>query len=355
MRIIILAAFIICVSTRLRAQNTKSGSPSQKDLQETGRVLKQAQTNAKTESARQTADRAADKGRLDQLAAEAKEKLSKSSAASNNSLIYTADQKLSPALRSATPEGRAIISQSAATPAMRAPDPEKPKENAPSKASSAAGATDGKNDKSGKDTDTPPSDINIRSEGAVYLDSNQALAIFTDDVVLDHPTFHMTSDKLEVYFVKESAKKTGPESKTPDSKVAASVKAQPVDAPAPQSGDAKLKHAIATGRKVVVRKLDENGEPQIGICRHLTYIGESGDVILRERPQVQRGNNVIVARENSTYMVMKQNGELKVHGPADTRIQQKLDTGSKPSAPASAPSGAVSVVPTLTPKKTAKK
>lgn len=128
-----------------------------------------------------------------------------------------------------------------------------------------------------------------------------------------------------------------------------------MDSQAPQSGDAKLKQADGYGKKVVINKLDEKGEPQIGICRHATYMGESGDVILREMPQVQRGNNVIIARDSSTYMVLKQNGELKVHGPADTKIQQKPDAVGKPKASAPAPSGAVPGAPTLTPKQTDKK
>ncbi len=358
MRHIFLAVFIICITAPLRAETkiSSGGTASQKKaLLETGRVISEAQTSARTESARQTSDRAADKGRLDQLAAEAQRKLSKSSDNSDRALVEAADQKLAPSLRSAAPEGRAIIAQSAASPVMRAPDPDAPTGTAPPKKPPGTNAVDGKK---GKKADAPPSDINIRSEGAVYIDSVQALAIFTDDVVLDHPTFHMTSDKLEVYFVKEPSQNAAPVKAVPVSKGVgpAVLKAQPAESSAaPQSGDAKLKQAIGTGRKVIVRKLDERGEPQIGICRHLTYIGESGDVILREMPQVQRGNNVIIARDPSTYMVMKQNGELKVHGPAETKIQQKPDAAGKPAGPALAPSGAVPGTPILTPKKTAKK
>ncbi len=355
MRNIFLAVFITCLAAPLQAQTKGGASHSQKALLETSRAISEAQSSAKTETARQTSDRAADKGRLDQLATEAQEKLSKPSLNSDGKLIDAADQKLAPAMRSAAPEGRAIIAQSATTPAMRAPDSESMKGSAPLKKPAGTSTTDGKK---GKEADSPSKDINIRSEGAVYLDSNQAVAIFTDDVVVDHPTFHMTCDKLEVYFLKEPGQKPAPDTDVQAKKSAdpaAAPKAQPVDASAPQSGDAKLKQAIGSGRKVVINKLDERGEPQIGICRHLTYIGESGDVILREMPQVQRGNNVIIARVPSTYMVMKQNGELKVHGPADTRIQQKPDAGGKPVAPTLTPSGTVPNAPMLTPKKTAKK
>jgi lipopolysaccharide export system protein LptA len=352
MRTILPAAFIILAAAPARAQSIEGASATQKAVQETGRVLRQAQSNARTEAARQIADRAADGGRLGQLAGEAREKLAATSGDDDRKLIGAVDRKLEPALRGAAPEGRAIIAQSAVAPPTRAPDPDTPKGGAPSKAPSGTGAADGKK---GRAAGPQPSTIDILSEGAVYLDSAQALAIFTDDVVLDHPQFHMTSDKLEVYFVKGGDKKPALEKEGQGNKAAepdAAPKAQPVDRPAPQAGDARLKQAIATGKKVVVRKLDENGEPQIGICRHLTYLGDSGDVILREMPQVQRGNNVIIARDSSTYMVMKQNGELKVHGPADTRIQQKSDAVGKPKA--SAPDAAPGTL-TLTPKKTDKK
>lgn len=355
MRTILSVAIIILAAVPSRAQSVEGVPATQKAMQETGRMLRQAQSNARSEAARQIADRVADGGRLGQLASEARTKLAAPPGDEGRKLIGAVDQKLEPALRDAAPEGRAIIAQSAVAPPTRAPDASAPKGGARSKGASEGGTTEGKK---GKAAEPQPSTIDILSEGAVYLDSAQALAIFTDDVVLDHPQFHMTSDKLEVYFIKGSDEKPAAEKAAEGGKPPgpdAPPKAQPVDGPAPQTGDAKLKQAIATGKKVVVRKLDENGEPQIGICRHLTYMGDSGDVILREMPQVQRGNNVIIARDSSTYMVLRQNGELKVHGPADTRIQQKPDAVGKPKASAPAPSDAAPGAVTLTPKTTDKK
>jgi len=355
MRTILSAAFILLIAAPARAQTIEGAFGTQKAIQETSRVLRQADSNAKAEAVRQMADRAADDGRLSKLAGEARKRMAASDGNDGRKLIGAVDQKLEPALRGAAPEGRAIIAQSASAPATRAPESDVPKGGAPSKAQSES-RTPGV--KKGKAAEPQPSNIDILSEGAVYLDSAQALAIFTDDVVVDHPQFHMTSDKLEVYFVKGGDQKAAPEKAAKGGTTAGPdvpPKAQPVDPPASQSGDARLKQAIATGKKVVIRKLDENGEPQVGICRHVTYMGDSGDVILREMPQVQRGNNVILARDSSTYMVLKQNGELKVHGPADTRIQQKPDTIGKPkaSAPAATDAGPDSL--TLTPKQADKK
>ena len=137
---------------------------------------------------------------------------------------------------------------------MRAPDPNAPAGRAPSRdAPSESRTADGKKGKAAERR--RPATSTSRSEGAVYLDSAQALAIFTDDVVLDHPQFHMTSDKLEVYFIKDGRQETSAReaiAKTASNRSPSPTlppKAQPVDRPAPQSGDAKLKQAIATGQE----------------------------------------------------------------------------------------------------------
>lgn len=356
----VIPILVLMLALPAGAQRVLEPGGPEKDLQETGRVLGQAQGNARFETSRQATERTADHGRLGELAAEAQKKLKNVSGEDERKMIEALDKRLEPAMKGLAPEGRAIVAQSSTAPAMRAPDPDAPATSARAKTAPApAGAGADANAKKANPAEAPPKDIDIKSEGAVYLDSAQALAVFTDDVVLDHPQFHMTSDKLEVYFIKESAPKPG-DAPPPVPDPANPPKAQPANgAPAtPQSGDAKLKTAHATGRKVVVQKLDENGEPQIGICRDLTYMGDSGDVILREMPQVQRGNNVIIARDPSTYMVMKQNGELKVHGPADTKIQSTADTGKPKSPAATTPPAAPAVgpgAPVLTPKKPSKK
>ena len=343
-------AIILVLAAPVRAQQPAASGTPEKVMQETARILSQAKAKAGVETALRAAEFAAAQGRPDPLVNGAQRKLKGSSGDEERQLIGAVDRKLEPAMSSAAPEGRVLIAQSAKAPATRAPNPA-----APGNASGAAGAQGPGKAKPAADQ---PKDIDIKSEGAVYLDSAQALAIFTDDVVLVHPTFHLTCDKLEAYFVKESGQKgeAKADAGAPPPKgtnPAAPPKAQPSStAPAaPQSGDAKLKQAFATGKKVVVQKLDENGNPQIGICRHLTYVGESGDVILREMPQVQRGNNVIIARDPSTYMVMKQNGELKVHGPADTKIQSAAEAGKSKPPPANTPPGTPVSTPKPAPKK----
>ncbi|HEY2572974.1 MAG TPA: hypothetical protein VGH65_02855, partial [Verrucomicrobiaceae bacterium] len=188
----LIPVLVLMQAPPVRAQRfLEPGSP-EKDLQETSRVLGQAQSNVRSETSRQ----AGDNGRLDVLAAEAQKKLKSFSGEDERKLIEAVDQRLEPAMKELAPEGRAIVAQSAAAPAMRAPDPDAPVTGArPKRAAVPATATAGPN--KANPADAPPKDIDIKSEDAVYLDSAQALAVFTGDVVLDHPQFHMTSDKLE--------------------------------------------------------------------------------------------------------------------------------------------------------------
>ena len=75
MRTILSVAIIILAAVPSRAQSVEGVPATQKAMQETGRMLRQAQSNARSEAARQIADRVADGGRLGQLASEARTKL----------------------------------------------------------------------------------------------------------------------------------------------------------------------------------------------------------------------------------------------------------------------------------------
>ena len=308
-------------------------------VEETGRVLQNAGVAGRVEAEKISLDLSAGRTRLDQAVEKSESTPADRSGAAERAMVDAANRKIDPALERVTPEGRALIAQSATAPALRAPDfpdatptavrakPASDESEAPiplvrSKRDSEDVAPTAP--KPGKPGAAAETNIDIVSQGALYFDSAQSLAVFTDDVVVNHPQFHLTCDELQVYMLKENEKP----------KDAATAKpASPDDAPKPKQ-DNSVKQAIATGRKVVIQKLSETGEMQIGISRSATYIGESGDIILREMPQVQRARNLIIATDRSTYMILKQNGELKVHGPSRTEIIQ--ESSKKTPAPATA-------------------
>lgn len=108
------------------------------------------------------------------------------------------------------------------------------------------------------------------------------------------------------------------------------------------SGESDIKFAIARGRMVTIEKLTENGEIQIGHAKHATYDGATGNITLRDFPQVQRGSNLQIATDPSTVMVLKQNGALDTKGPSRTEIIQQdkskpTKLNSQPPPPTASP------------------
>jgi lipopolysaccharide export system protein LptA len=320
-------------------------------VEETGRVLKNAGIAGRIEAERITLDQSAVRTRLDQAVGQTHSTPDGHSGVDERAMVESADRKLDPSLGQVAPQGKALITQSSAAPAMRAPDfGDAPATAVRAKAVDDEGAgpiplVRSKRDsetavtvKPGK-TETPGGEthIDIVCQGSMFFDSKQSMAVFTDDVVVNHPEFHLTSDELQVYMLKEDGKP----------KDVAVVKPRASgEVPKPKQ-DSSIKQAIATGRKVVIQKMSENGDMQIGICRHATYIGESGDIILREMPQVQRAKNLIIAKDKSTYMILKQSGELKVFGPNEVKIIQEADKKEKVPAATVATGQPVPVVKTL--------
>ena len=105
--------------------------------------------------------------------------------------------------------------------------------------------------------------------------------------------------------------------------------------------DSSIKFAIARGRMVTIEKLTETGDLQIGHAKHATYDGATGNILLRDFPQVQRGQHLQIATDPVTTMTLKQNGALDTKGPSRTEIVQdkpKSNSGLKsPPPPAASP------------------
>ena len=324
---------------------------SQEAAAEAAKVLEKAKAGSAEELARRAAEEAqflrtrqfAEKTAADKPAVPSFAEQSERSAS---------EARLKAAMKQVSPQGRSILAQSAAAPPMRAPtetpgslsvsadarpQPVKPTPINPPK------------------TGAPPEHTTIDCQGAAFFDSKQGMGVFTDDVVVVHPQFHITCDVLEVYMKKdkkEPDKKAGvadgvlvtPPGKTASQLLAEGASSTPATAPDPAPEDSGIETAIAKGRKVVINKKSETGELQIGICRHATYIGASGDIVMREYPQVQRGTRTVRGTAPSTILTLKQNGELVTSGPTAVDIIQE-DPKKAPQAGATGAPAAV-----LTPK-----
>jgi len=298
-------------------------------LEEASRILDRARSSGENDSAQRALESAAGSGRIESLAAQAAGR-SASSTSAEDAVQKAADQKISTALSNvSTPEGKMLLAQNAASGPGRAPDAS---EVIPAAKVVPATVPDVSDAKPQALKPTPLAATKkeaartiITSQGAAFFDSKQAMGVFTDDVVVNHPQFHLTSDELEVYMIKQAAPKEGEAPAEKSDKPPVREAGVLPGEKGPAQPDNNIRQAIAKGRKVVIQKLSENGEAQIGTCRHATYVGATGDIIMRDYPQVQRGPNVVIATDPSTVMTIKQNGELVTKGPNRVDIIQEAD------------------------------
>ena len=146
-----------------------------------------------------------------------------------------------------------------------------------------------------------------------YFDSNKSMGIFSGRVKVTDPRFNLQSDKLTVFISKGE--------------------------------NQGLERAIAEGNVGLVRdRPDPSGGPPtraIGRADKAIYTAATGDVELTGTPRVQEGQNMHVATNPDTVMIINQNSQLTTHGPSRTEIRQqpkdetKSETKPSPTSPPS--------------------
>ena len=146
-----------------------------------------------------------------------------------------------------------------------------------------------------------------------FFDSNKSMGIFSGRVKVTDPRFNLQSDKLTVFISKGE--------------------------------NQGLERAIAEGNVGLVRdRPDPSGGPPtraIGRADKAIYTAATGDVELTGTPRVQEGQNMHVATNPDTVMIINQNSQLTTHGPSRTEIRQqpkdetKNETKPSPTSPPS--------------------
>jgi hypothetical protein len=159
------------------------------------------------------------------------------------------------------------------------------------------------------------------------FDLNRSLFIYRGNVRARHPEFYIECEELEVEMIRD------PQNGKPGAKVAAPPSPAAKASGSAGSGGAAqpppIRRAVASGPMVVIEKRSVQGDIQQGRCRRLEYDGKTGDIILREYPQVQKGNVLHVATTPDTYMIFDRAGNLRTIGRPRTVI---LNEG-QPKAP----------------------
>jgi hypothetical protein len=352
---LITTCCVLAAASQALAQAGRNGFPiirsreAMKTAQEASRVLTEAKANGIADLQRRAQEQPQAQ-RLETLVAEARQNGATEPSYAEQAQTAESAARMQSAMKGLAPEGKTLLAQSNAAPAMRSPD-EVPVASPAVKASPLTTSGGGPKPQPLKATPleekvkTPP-DETVITAGSVFFDSREGFGVYVDSVVVKDPRFHMTCDELQVYMNKEEEK--GPDGKTsatpapPPAKqpTAAELLASgAADKPATAAdkkddGNSSLKRAIAKGRKVIINKMSDKGELQTGIGREADYDGKTGDMILRGWPQIQEGRNLTVAKEPSTYFLIKANGQFQAFGGrSETRLINEEDKKGPKGAP----------------------
>ena len=350
-RLLLTTCCLVAATSGAMAQTNRSSFPtiirpkdSLKTSQEAAKVLEKAKASGIADQAKKLAEKP-QVDKMTQVAAQGKASGATKTSPAENTETAASKARLADAMTRLAPEGRVLLAQSATSPAMRAPD-DAPVSSPAVKASPLTSGGAGPKPQPLRPTplDVPektPEQKTIVDAGSSFFDSRQGFGVFVDNVVLNHPSFHLTCDELQVYMNKEEEddskadpKKTAAGAKPPTaSELAASGAADSAGESKEKKDNGNLKRAIAKGRKVLINKMSDKGVPQTGIGREADYDGATGDMILRGWPQMQEGQNLTVATEPTTYFVIKANGQFTALG---GRCQTRIIQGDEKKGPKAA-------------------
>ena len=139
-----------------------------------------------------------------------------------------------------------------------------------------------------------PSVTTISSKKGAYLDSKASMATFVGDVTVVDSRFSLTCQKLTAFLARQSS-----ESK------------------AETGGAGGLDKAEAEGDVVIIQeKVGDKGQLERSLARaqKAVYDSQTGNITLSGWPQVEQNQNVTMAAEEGTVIVLNRKGKLEVLG-----------------------------------------
>jgi lipopolysaccharide export system protein LptA len=161
------------------------------------------------------------------------------------------------------------------------------------------------------------------------FDQKTSQAVFLGEVIVKNPQFNVNCDKLTAFL-----KKDGKDVPKPAGETGKQPAATPAPKPAGKKGNSTggLDKAIAEGSVVITQeKVDAAGEltKNVGRAKRAVFDSNTGDITLTGNPQVEQGINTIVATEESTVMILNQEGRMRVIGPHRTVIKDTADANAR--------------------------
>ena len=194
----------------------------------------------------------------------------------------------------------------------------------------------------GPDKDQP-TETDIDASESASFNSKDRIAVFTGNVKVKDPRFELVCDKLTVFLNKSAA--TDPNAAPGATPAAKPATPPPVPGqqptPAPPGGG--IDHAVAEGHVVILqRKLatkpGEEDKLSIGRGGIGTFDNKTGDMVLKDWPNLEQNGSSLVATAQSTVMTIHRDSSMNTDGPSKTKLIQKgkggtLDIPMGPSTP----------------------
>lgn len=174
--------------------------------------------------------------------------------------------------------------------------------------------------------------IVVTAQKSAFFDADLGYGIYVGDVRVRHPQMYIECEELELHMVKgQGMAETKPKPSAKDSDILVQPKKAERDGPPIEKADAR-------GPMVTVEKISEDGELQVGHCKHLIYDGKTGNTTLLIWPQVQIGNKLHKSTEPGCIMIIDPKGKLTTSGGNETIILQGEEATPK-SRSGTAPTG----------------
>ncbi len=180
----------------------------------------------------------------------------------------------------------------------------------------------------------PTGPVEITAHEATY-DNRTNIAIFSNEVVVKHPEFGLSSDRLTVT-IKSSFLKS---MEQPDGKTKpAEEKIKAPAADKPKSSEGALEKVVAEGHVIMTQdKPDGNGTIQryTGKAARAVYESKTDTLKLYGWPQISQsiGGNIskqIVAREESCVITLDRAGKIEVKGYHTSTLQDTANLNQNP-------------------------
>lgn len=173
----------------------------------------------------------------------------------------------------------------------------------------------------------------ITSQGGLSYDPTESKAVFSGSVQVLHPVFDLSCEKLTAYLNRsktqqglgagavggrESSQTAGGLAQASGSRAEEKTEGKGFGAPS------ALQQAVAEGKVVITQeKRNEKGELErsVGRAQQVVYDSSTADITLTGWPRVEQKQNLIVALEESTVMVLNKSGRVNVIGKSKTVLR----------------------------------